>query len=61
MLSENLLIKKVKILDKKNWSITLCAAETWTLRNVDYKELESFEMWSWTRMEKISWTRRMRN
>jgi hypothetical protein len=27
------------------WSIALCGAETWTLRAVDQKHLESFEMW----------------
>ena len=26
------------------WSIALCGAETWTLRAVDQKNLESFEM-----------------
>jgi hypothetical protein len=31
-------------------------AETWSLRAVDQKCLESFEMWCWRRMEKISWT-----
>jgi hypothetical protein len=43
------------------WSIALCGAETWTLRIVDQKYLESFEMWCWRRMEKISWTERVRN
>jgi hypothetical protein len=28
---------------------------------VDQKHLESFEMWCWRRMEKISWTRHVRN
>jgi len=27
------------------WSIALYCAETWTLRAVDQKHLESFEMW----------------
>ena len=36
-------------------------AETWTLRKVDQKYLESFEMWCWRRMEKISWTDHVRN
>ena len=31
------------------------------LRAVDQKHLESFEMWYWRRMEKISWTDRVRN
>jgi hypothetical protein len=37
------------------WSIALYGAETWTLRAVDQKLLESFEMWCWRRMGKISW------
>ena len=36
-------------------------AETWTLRATDQKCLESFEMWCWRRMEKISWTDPVRN
>jgi hypothetical protein len=43
------------------WSIALYGAETWTIRAVDRKHLESFEMWCWRRMEKISWTDHVRN
>ena len=43
------------------WSIALYGAETWTLRAVDQKHLESFERWCWRRMEKISWTDYVRN
>jgi len=41
-------------------TIALYGAETWTLRIVDHKHLESFEMWCWRRMEKISWTDHVR-
>jgi hypothetical protein len=43
------------------WSIDLYGAKTWTLRAVDQKHLESYEMWCWRRMEKISWTDHVRN
>jgi hypothetical protein len=43
------------------WSKALYGAETWTLRGVDQKHRESFEMWCWSRMEKISWTDHVRN
>ena len=42
------------------WSTVLYGAETWTLRK-DQKYLESFEMRCWKRMEKTSWTDRVRN
>ena len=38
------------------WRIALYGFETWTLRAVDQKHLESFEMRCWSRMEQISWT-----
>jgi hypothetical protein len=41
------------------WSIALHGA--WTLRKAYQKYLESFEMWCWRRMEKVSWTDRVRN
>jgi hypothetical protein len=41
--------------------ICIYGAETWTLRAVDQKHLESFEMWCWRRMEKISWTYHVKN
>jgi hypothetical protein len=43
------------------WSIALYGAETWTLQKLDQKLQESFEMWCWRMMEKISWTNRVRN
>ena len=36
-------------------------SETWTLRKEDIKRLEAFEMWTWRKMEKVSWTERKTN
>ena len=35
------------------WSIAVDGPETWPLRSLERKYLESFEMWCWRRMEKI--------
>ena len=43
------------------WTVAVYGAETWTLRAVDQKQLESFEMCCWRRMEKISRTDHVRN
>jgi len=45
------------------WSIALYDAETWRLRAVDQKHVESFEMWCWCwrRVAKISWIDHVRN
>jgi hypothetical protein len=45
----------------QRWSTALCGAETWTLWKAEQKNLGSFEMWFWRRMEKISWSDSVRN
>jgi hypothetical protein len=42
------------------WNTASYGAESWTLRKVDQKFLDSFEMWCWRSME-ISWTDHVRN
>jgi hypothetical protein len=44
-----------------HWSIALCGAEPGTVGAGDQNYLESFEMWCWRKMEKISWTDHVRN
>ena len=43
------------------WNVALYAAETWTLTKVSKMLLEAFEMWTWQRMLKISWTEKVTN
>ena len=50
-----------KLVKCYSWSIALYSAETWKLGALDQKHLQSFEMWWWRRMEKISWTDQVRN
>ena len=35
--------------------------ETWTLRSRDIKRLIAFEMWTWRRLERISWMDKVTN
>jgi len=37
------------------WNVTLYGLETWTLREMDVKLLEAFEIWTWRQMEDTSW------
>jgi hypothetical protein len=43
------------------WSVAFYGAKTWSLRKVDQKYLQSLEMWCWRRMDKISWTDRVKD
>jgi hypothetical protein len=48
----NLRTKLVKYV----WNIAWYGAETWTVRKVDKKYVNNFEIWCWRRMEMINWT-----
>jgi hypothetical protein len=42
-----------KLVKRYNWSTILCDGPTWTLRKVDQKHVDNFEMWSrsgWRRL-----------
>ena len=52
---------KNKLVRCNVWSIALYGSETWTLRKLGRKYLESFEMWCWRRMEKIKWSGKVTN
>jgi hypothetical protein len=36
-------------------------AETWTFREMHQKYMKISEVWCWKRMEKVSWTDRVKN
>jgi hypothetical protein len=55
LLTADIIIKQIKN------TIFTTSIYSLIFRAVDQKHLESFEMWCWRRMEKISWTDHVRN
>ena len=43
------------------WSIALYGPETWILRKLERKYLESFDMWCYRRIEKRKWSEEVTN
>ena len=43
------------------WSFVLYGSETWTLRKLEWKYLQSFEIWCWKKMERIKLTEKVTN
>lgn len=52
---------KKRLVNSLIWSVAFYGAETWTINAADKRTLESFEMWIWRRMLKISWREHRRN
>ena len=63
---ENTVNKEIELWAKKGiikstvWTAAL-NAETWILTEAKIENLEAFEMWTWRRMLKISWTEKVTN
>ena len=55
--------RKVKqyIIKTVVWSVIFYGSETWSLKTENSRRLETFEMWIWRRMEKVSWVKRKTN
>lgn len=47
---------KLRFIKTHVWSVLLYASEVWTIKAVDLKKLEAFEMWIYRRILKIPWT-----
>ena len=56
----NMTLKK-RLVKSLIWSVVLYGAETWTIKAADRRKLESFEMWVWRRMLRVSWRDHRRN
>ena len=52
---------KKKIVKSLIWSTLLYGSESWTLMKRDIERIESFEMWIWRRILKISWRDKITN
>lgn len=62
MCSRKLSIKlRVRMLHAYIWPVVFYGSEAWTLKADTQKRLESFEMWCYRRMLRISWTQKVSN
>ncbi|KAL4149828.1 hypothetical protein QTP88_003684 [Uroleucon formosanum] len=60
--SKNMSIRvKKRLIKVYVWSVALYGCETWVLNKAEQKFLESFEMWCWRRMLRVSWVERRTN
>ena len=52
---------KKKLVKVLVFPVAMYGSETWTIRKADRKRIDSFELWCWRHLLKISWTSRKTN
>ena len=61
LFNRKLKFKQKKLVKCYIWSTAFYGAEIWTFRKVYREELGSFKVWCCRKMDKISWTNRLKN
>ena len=52
---------KVCIVRAMVFLVVMYGCESWTLTKAEHQRIDAFELWSWRRLLKVSWTARMSN
>ena len=52
---------KVRLMRCYVLSVLFYGVETWTMKKIDIKKIDAFEMWMYRRMLRISWTQKITN
>ena len=52
---------KVCILKAVAFPVVIYGDESWTIKKVEYRRIDSFELWSWRRLLRVSWTAKRPN
>ena len=55
------LLTKVCIVRAMVFLVVMYGCESWTLTKAEHRRIDAFELWSWRRLLKVSWTARMSN
>ena len=49
---------KVQIIKAMDFPAVMYGCESWTIRKVEHRRIDAFELWSWRRLLRVPWTAR---
>ena len=55
------LLTKVHIIKAMVLSVIMYGCESWTIKNVECRRIDAFELWCWRRLLRVPWTARKSN
>ena len=54
-------ITKVHLVKAIVFPVTVYGCESWTIKKVERRRIDAFELWCWRRLLRVSWTARRSN
>ena len=55
------LLAKIHIVKAMIFPVVIFRCESWTIKMVEHRRIDAFELWCWRRLLSISWTARRSN
>ena len=52
---------KVRLVKAMVFPVVMCGCESWTVKKVERRRIDAFELWSWRRLLRVPWTARRSN
>ena len=50
--------KKVRLVKAMVFPVVMYGCENWTIKKVEQRRIDAFELWSWTKLLRVPWTAR---
>ena len=48
---------KVCIVKAMVFPVVMCGCESWTIKKVEHRRIDAFELWCWRRLLRVPWTK----
>ena len=55
------LLTKVRLIKAMVFPVVMYGCESWTVKKVERRRIDAFELWSWRRLLRVPWTARRSN
>ena len=55
------LLTKVRLVKAMVFPVVMYGSESWTVKNVEHRRTDAFELWCWRRLLRVPWTARRSN
>ena len=52
---------KVHLVKAMVFPVVMCGSESWTIKRVEHRRIDAFELWCWRRLLRVPWTARRSN
>ena len=56
-----ILSRKVRLVKAMVFPVFMCGCEIWTVKKAECRRIDAFELWSWRKLLRVSWTAKRSN